>query len=337
MIGASDMRSGGRMTSKVAANSSLATCANTSINYVSFETPSSYMDVVEGRPKSLVFARRKTAPCIIAERDDVDSFVDSLIQHGCADAIPAFKKGDAPSLVGAVDYQKAFVLGAFYLMLQDRLYQTHYDCEKITFKSAEICEAVGIDRSNRTWARKAFIASALIIGAVWVELSEVSKAAGRKKWIHIIQTVCETRGGFEVAVDAELLPILKKAPKIEHDVSIYKVAFKSYPFAFRIGRKLEEIADRQKLYAKAKASANTLFALCTDELSDTYKEQRNYSKRIEWLEANLNHLKETGLLLKWRWEGRPTCLEEEADAMVEYTFASKRKNLSLAYKAAKKH
>lgn len=307
--------------------STLVKIADTSLNYVSFEAPSSYVEI--GGQRRLIFARRKSGECaVVANREDIDKFIDSLIEHGCADAIPAFKKGDSPSLQGAVDYQKSFVLGAFYLMLQDKLYESHYKSDCIKFNGTEICRLLGVKATNRLWAKKAFMTSALIIGAVWVELKEMTRALGCKKFIHIIQSVEEARGGFSVKVDPGLLPIWEKTPKIEHDISIYNVNFKYYPFAFRIGRKIEEVSDRKDWYSSVVVSAQTLFNVCTD-LPETYTTPREYSKRISWLEDNLKHLVSVGLLNKWEWaNGRPTEISEEHCKMINCVLQNERHNLT---------
>jgi hypothetical protein len=315
--------------------STIVECANTSINYTSFQTPSSYIEVSGQR--RLIFARKKEGtPFVVANREDTDRFVDALIEHGCADAIPAFKKGDSPSLQGAVDYQKSFILAAFYLMLQDKLHEINYKSDCIKFNGTEICMLLGIETTNRLWAKKAFMTAALIIGAVWVELKEMTRALGYKKFIHIIQSVEEIRGGFSVKVDPGLLPIWHtKTKKIAHDITLYKVDDRSYKFAWRIGRKLEEMSERNDWFLTVTVSAQTLFNVCT-ELPETYTNPREYSKRIKWLETNLNHLKSINFLSKWEWaNGRPTNIESEQTQMLHCTFASERHDPGENY--AQKH
>lgn len=307
-------------------SSTIVRCANTSINYTSFQTPSSYVEV--GGQRSLIFARKKEGtPFVVANREDADRFVDTLIEHGCADAIPECKnKGSKPSLLAAIEYEKGFYLGAFWMMLQDKLHDINYkpqaiqtsrgSIEGIKFNGTELCHALDIDPSNRTWAKKAFMTAALIIGAVWVE--------HKNSFIHIIRKVTPINGGFVVSVEPELLPIWHTTKKIVHDVTLYKVQSRSYPFAWRIGRKLEEISERNGWFSFVTVSAQTLFKVCT-ELPETYTTPREYSKRISWLETNLNHLKSINFLSKWEWaNGRPTNIENEQTQMLHCTFASER-------------
>lgn len=207
------------------------------------------------------------------------------------------------------------VQALFYAIL-DLLHDTHYKEATLSLDFSTLRELTGQESTDTYRIKRAYMRAAW-----WLYATSFRFKIGKMtRTAHLIRFVDEYRGGMQLTIEEALLPILaSEIPKVVHDTSLFK-ADKSMQGAVFIGLKLEDISRRHK---EAETVTCTVDALLHDIpwMPEYLTEQRNYSKRIEWLEARLNHLAAIGFLAKPpTWTGRPHSIQDEKACKLQCTF-----------------
>ena len=225
-------------------------------------------------------------------------------------------------LAQAIEQYKGTALPKLYDMIADKLYECHFNEKRLLFRACELARLTD-NKDNAKRVKKRFVEAAHIL----YEFNFTAVNNDKRIDFRLLEAIEETRGGFICHVTDHAMELFSKTSLAQHDTVLYRLKDQN-ECTYSLGRWIEDFSIRHSKTDKnslkeVKFTAKAIMGCCPF-IPKHLMNSREYSKRMPWLEAQLNALQDVNFI-KWKWiDGRPASLKQEAVTHIQCVFVHER-------------